>query len=75
MTKRISITTCRHALAIAHWTPAGGIPLTLGGEERIITDVVVREGRWYSQEQRLSRGEQEQLTQRVRAIIERHRNG
>ena len=74
MTKRISITTCRQALAIARWMPAGGIPLTLGGEERIVTDVVVREGRWYSQEQRLTRGQQEQLTQRSRAVIEADRN-
>ena len=73
MTKRISITTCRHALAIARWTPAGGIPLALGGEERIITDVVVREGRWYSQDQRLTRGQQEQLTQLSRAVIEADR--
>lgn len=73
MRKRISITTCRHALAIARWTPAGGIPLDLGGEERVITDVVVRKGRWYSREQRLTRGQQEQLTQRARAVIEADR--
>ena len=75
MRKRISITTCRQALAIARWLPEGGIPVTLDGEERILTDVVVREGRWYSRDwdQRLTREQQEQLTERALAVIEADR--
>ena len=67
---RISIGACRRALSIMSWTQVGGIPLTLDGEERVITKVVVREGHWYSGEDRLTRRQQEELTQRAQAIIE-----
>ena len=70
---RISIGACRRALSIMHWTRTGGIPLTFGGEERIVTRVVVRDGRWYSGEDRLTRSQQEELTRRALAIIEQDR--
>ena len=53
MTMRISIGACRRALSIMSWTEVGGIRLTLEGEERVITQVVAREGHWYSGEDRL----------------------
>ena len=67
---RISIGACRRALSIMSWTQVGGIPLTLDGEERVITKVVAREGHWYSGEDRLTRRQQEELTQQAQAIIE-----
>ena len=67
---RISIGACRRALSIMSWTEVGGIPLTLEGEERVITQVVAREGHWYSGEDRLTRRQQEELTERAQAIIE-----
>ena len=67
---RISIGACRRALSIMSWTEVGGIPLTLEGEERVITQVVAREGHWYSGEDRLTRRQQEELTQQAQAIIE-----
>ena len=67
---RISIGACRRALSIMSWTEVGGIPLTLDGEERVITKVVAREGHWYSGEDRLTRRQQEELTQQAQAIIE-----
>ena len=67
---RISIGACRRALSIMSWTEVGGIPLTLDGEERVITQVVAREGHWYSGEDRLTHRQQEELTQRAQAIIE-----
>ena len=73
MKTRISITTCQQALSIARWTRVGGIPLTVDGEERVVTDVVVREGGWHSQEGRLTRSQQEELTRRAQAIIEENR--
>ena len=67
---RISIGACRRALSIMSWTEVGGIRLTVEGEERVITQVVAREGHWYSGEDRLTRRQQEELTERAQAIIE-----
>ena len=67
---RISIGACRRALSIMSWTEVGGIRLTVEGEERVITQVVAREGHWYSGEDRLTRRQQEELTQQAQAIIE-----
>ena len=36
----------------------------------MITDIEIRGGRWYSADRRLTRGQQEKLTQRALAIIE-----
>ena len=62
---RISIGACRRAISIMSWTEVGGIPLTVEGEERVITQVVAREGHWYSGEDRLTRRQQEELTERA----------
>ena len=70
MKMRISIGTCQRALAIACWDRAGGIPLAIDGEERVITQVAVRDGHWYSGDRRLTRRQQEELTRRAKAIIE-----
>ena len=70
---RISIGTCRRALSITSWTQVGGIPLSIDGEERVITKVVVRDGHWCSGENRLTRRQQEEFTQRAKAIIEQDR--
>ena len=51
----------------------GGIPLTVDGEERVITQDVFRDGRWYSGDRRLTRSQQEKLTRRAKAIIEEGR--
>ena len=67
---RISIGACRRALSIMSWTEVGGIRLSVEGEERVITQVVAREGHWYSGEDRLTRRQQEELTERAQAIIE-----
>ena len=67
---RISIGACRRAISIMSWTQVGGILLTVEGEERVITQVVAREGHWYSGEDRLTRRQQEELTERAQAIIE-----
>ena len=67
---RISIGACRRALSIMSWTEVGGIRLTFEGEERVITQVVAREGHWYSGEDRLTRRQQEELTEQAQAIIE-----
>ena len=67
---RISIGACRRALSIMSWTEVGGIRLTVEGEERVITQVVAREGHWYSGEDRLTRRQQEELTEQAQAIIE-----
>ena len=67
---RISIGACRRALSIMSWTEVVGIPLTVEGEERVITQVVARDGHWYSGEDRLTRRQQEELTQQAQAIIE-----
>ena len=67
---RISIGACRRAISIMSWTEVGGIRLIVEGEERVITQVVAREGHWYSGEDRLTRRQQEELTERAQAIIE-----
>ena len=67
---RISIGACRRAISIMSWTEVGGIRLTVEGEERVITQVVAREGHWYSGDVRLTRRQQEELTERAQAIIE-----
>ena len=67
---RISIGACRRAISIMSWTEVGGIRLTVEGEERVITQVVAREGHWYGGEDRLTRRQQEELTERAQAIIE-----
>ena len=67
---RISIGACRRAISIMSWTEVGGIRLSVEGEERVITQVVAREGHWYSGEDRLTRRQQEELTQQAQAIIE-----
>ena len=53
--------------------PGGGIPLTVDGEERVITQVAVRDGHWHSGDRRLTRSQQEELTRRAKAIIEEDR--
>ena len=67
---RISIGACRRAISIMSWSEVGGIRLSVEGEERVITQVVAREGHWYSGEDRLTRRQQEELTERAQAIIE-----
>ena len=73
MKKQISITVCRHAILITERGYKPGIPLDIDGEERLITDVEIRDGRWYAKDQRLTRGQQEELTRRAYAIIENDR--
>ena len=73
MTMRRSIFACRQALLIMRGEPGGGIPLTVDGEERVVTEVFVRDGHWYSGDRRLSRSQQEALTRRAQAIIEEDR--
>ena len=73
MKKRISITACRHAIQITERGYEHGIPLEIGGEERMITDIEIRGGRWYSGDHCLTRGQQEKLTPRAWGIIENDR--
>ena len=73
MKKRISITACRHAYLITERGYEPGIPLEIDGEEGMITDIEIRGGRWYSRDHRLTRGQQEKLTQRACGIIENDR--
>ena len=47
--------------------------MTVDGEERVITQVFVKDGHWYSGDHRLSRSQQEELTRRAQAIIEEER--
>ena len=70
MKKRISITACRHAILITERGYEPGIPLEIDGDERMITAIEIRGGRWYSRDHRLTRGQQEELAQRALAIIE-----
>ena len=70
MKKRISITACRHAILITERGYEPGISLEIGGEEQRITDIEIWGGRWYSGDHRLTRGQQEKLTQWALAIIE-----
>ena len=69
MKKRVSITACWHAILITERGYEPGIPLEIGGEEQRITDIDIRGGRWYSGDHRLTRGQQEKLTERAYAII------
>ena len=73
MKKRISITACRYAILITERGYEPGIPLEIRGEERMITDIEIRGGRWYTKDHRLTRGQQEKLTQRAWGIIENDR--
>ena len=73
MKMRLSIGACRRALSIMSWTRVGGIPVTVEGEERVITQVVARDGHWYSGDRRLTRPQQEELTRRAKVIIEEDR--
>ena len=73
MKTRISIRACEHAIAITRRWGDPGIPLDLDGEERRITDIEIRKGRWYSGNHRFTRRQQEQLTQKAKAIMEHDR--
>jgi len=73
MKMRISISACRHAIAITQRGYEPGIPLEVNGEQRTITDIENRHGRWYSGDFRLTHREQELLTHRALAIIEKDR--
>ena len=73
MKTRISIRACQHAIAITRRWGDPGIPLDLEGEERRITDIEIRRGRWYSGNHRFTRQEKEQLTQKAKAIMEHDR--
>ena len=63
----------RHAILITEKGYEPGIPLDIDGEERLITDVEIRDGRWYAKDHLLTRGQQEKLTRRAYAIIENDR--
>ena len=71
--KRVSITACRHAILITERGSEPGIPLKIDGEEQLITEIETRAGRWYSGDLRLTRGQQEKLTQQAWGIIENDR--
>ena len=73
MRTRISISACRHAIAITQRGYEPGIPLEIDGEQRMIAKIENLHGRWYSGDYRLTRRQQEQLTQRALAIIEKDR--
>ncbi len=71
MKKRISITACRHAILITERGYETGIPLEIGGEEQLITEV--RTGgagnpRWFGGGLRFTLSEQERLTWLMRVI-------
>ena len=70
MKKRILITACRHAILITERGSELGIPLDIDGEERMITDIEIRGGRWYTKDHRLTRGQQEKLAQQAWGFIE-----
>ena len=73
MKKRISITACRHAILISERGYVPGIPLEIDGAEQLVTSVDLRGGQWYSGNHRLTRGQQEKLTERAYAIIDNDR--
>ena len=73
MKTRISISACRHAILITERGYEPGIPLEIDGEEQMITDIGIRDGRWYSGDHRFTRRHQELLTQRAQAIIKQDR--
>ena len=69
MKKRVSITACRHAILITESGNEPGIPLEIDGEEQLVTGIEIRGLRWYSGDYRLTRGQQEKLTERAYTII------
>ena len=73
MKTRISIRACQHAIAITRRWGDPGIPLEVDGEERRITDIEIRRGRWYSGNHCFTRQRKEQLTQKAKAIMEHDR--
>ena len=73
MKTRISIRACQHAIAITQRWGDPGIPLEVDGEERRITDIEIRMGRWYSGDHSFTRQEKEQLTQKAKVIMEHDR--
>ena len=73
MKTRISIRACQHAIAITRRWDDPGIPVDLDGEDRRITDIEIRMGRWYSGGHRFTRQQQEQLTPKAKAIMEHDR--
>ena len=74
MKKRVSITACRHAILITERGNEPGIPLEIGGEEQLVTGIEIRGVRWYSGDHRLTRGQQEKLTERAYVIIANDRH-
>ena len=74
MKKRVSITACRHAILITERGNEPGIPLEIGGEEQLVTGIEIQGVRWYSGDHRLTRGQQEKLTERAYVIIENDRH-
>jgi hypothetical protein len=73
MKKHISITACRLAILITERGYEPGIPLEIAGEEQLVTAIEIRGVRWYSGDHHLTRGQQEKLTERAYAIIEKDR--
>ena len=73
MKTRISIRACQHAITITQRWGDPGIPLEVDGEERRITDIEIRKGRWYSGDYCFTRQEKEELTQKAKAIMEHDR--
>ena len=70
MKTRLSIRACQHAIAITQRWGDPGIPLDLDGEERRITDIEIRMGRWHSGNHCFTRQQEEQLTQKAKAIMD-----
>ncbi len=73
MKTRISIRACQHAIAITRRSGDPGIPVKVGGQERRITDIEIRKGRWYSGDHRFTHQEKKKLTQKAKAIMEHDR--
>ena len=72
MKSKISISDCRKAIAITHWNGsiAIGIPLTIRGEQMLITRDLRTQGKyWVCGDIRLPRASQKYLTKQARAII------
>ena len=73
MKAKISIGTCRRAIAIverASQIAGGGIPVMIRGEQVLITRALRVQGKhWVSGDIRLSRASQEELTRKARASI------
>ena len=73
MKTRISIRACQHAIAVTRRWGDPGIPLDLDGEEQRITDIEILKGRWYNGNHCFTRQQEEQLTQKAKAIMEHDR--